>query len=234
MNRCLKFFLVSLILFTTKLSAQTVLLDVDRKADTLVYTFGPNMKNFSHLYLAYGFVAGSSEQGADIKYINSKEIKFGFRYKRKLSNTYSIGSDLYYSNTVYHLNTDSVSIISNASNYDKVYFDFHSLGVGLYNRINLNKKRGNSIGSFIDLGLGFNWNFNISNTTVVEVSNGNIVKTITKELNYVEDFNLTPFLRLGFNRYVFFSSYRLLNNFTESYNYPEFPSLIVGLELGLF
>src|SRR5687767_10866092 len=81
--------------FFSKASAQNVVLSQDVTKDTVQSKYGPNKKYFSHMYAGYGFVAGPAEsKGSAVKYGDSHEWLFGYRFKYKIGNVYALGFDV--------------------------------------------------------------------------------------------------------------------------------------------
>ena len=230
-----------LLILNFKSFAQTKILEVDRKIDTLPKTFGANLKNYLQMYIGYGFVVGQSEKGAAIKYGSSSDFVLGFRYKRKIGNVYSIGYDLNYHRTSFYLVQNSMKIIPDTILHDKEKFVFNAFGLSLYNRFNFDNHRGNYMGYFLDLGAGGDWDFNIKTVSEDKI-NGNIVTTSTKKLKYVNPYNYYAFTRLGFNKYILSAAYRISDQFIDSLakvygsykNYPELPRIIIGLQIGFY
>ena len=228
--------------------AQTVLLEQDVNADTIPKIVGPNLKHFSHLYIGYGFVLGADAVGSEIKYGSSSDFVYGYRYKRKLSEFYAVGFDIFYHSTTFHLKQDSNKVLPNnilrKHKGEKDKLTFHNLSLGLYNRFNFGK-RGNYIGNFLDLGARVDWPFSVVHFTKDKLNtandnNGKVVKTKTTGLVYINQIYYNVFARFGFNKFVITASYRLSDLFKEDpelykgYDkYPELPLLIVGVEIGL-
>lgn len=223
--------------------AQTILLEQDVNADTLSPTAGPNMKNYTHSYFRYGFVLGKSDSaGTEIKPGYSNEFTFGVRYKRRVSNFYSLGFDVFYNNINYHLKQDSSKIFPNPVLHKKEKLAYNNFGAEIYNRINFGK-RGNIIGNFIDLGGYGEWGFTIKHFYRDELAvaqTGASVRDVTnKRLLYTNNLNYGAAARFGIGRYVIYGKYRLSDIFKEDYlaqtglNYAELPRIIVGIEIGL-
>ena len=221
---------------------QTVLLEQDINADTIPKIVGPNLKHFSHLYLGYGFVLGTNSIGSEINYGSSSDFVYGYRYKRKLSEFYAIGFDLFYHSTVFHLKQDSTKTLPNNILHDdkgeKEKLTFNNLSLGLYNRFNFDK-RGNYIGYYLDLGARVDWPFSVVHFTkdkfdFANINNGGVVKTKTTGLVYINPVYYNVYARLGFNKFVITASYRLSDLFKNEFDlYSELPLLIVGVEIGL-
>ena len=144
--------------------SQTVLLEKDVNADTIPKTGGPNLQHFSHFYFGYGLVLGADAVGSEIRYGSSTDFAYGYRYKRKLSEFYAVGFDVFYHSTTFHLKQDSTKVLPNNILHDekgeKEKLTFHNLSLGLYNRFNFGK-RGNYIGNFLDLGARIDWPFSV-------------------------------------------------------------------------
>jgi hypothetical protein len=234
---CIFLFIISLHCFS-----QTVLLEEDRTKDTVPTSFGPNLKNFLHFYLGYGFVAGPSEKGATINYGSSDRFIFGLRYKRKTGGVYSFGFDLNYHFTSFNLKQNAAKVLPDTILHKKEKFSEGALGFQLYNRINFDRKRGNYMGKFIDAGAGIDW-FSLSHITKDKLPDGSLHSTSTRKLNYVNPVYYYAFLKLGLNRIIFSAGYRLSDLFSDDKNilvngfpkpYPELPKLLVGIEIGFY
>ena len=228
--------------------AQQVVLAQDVAKDSVQRNFGPNRRHFTHLFVGYGLVAGASEAGSEIKYLNSHEWQFGFRYKFKVSNFYALGLEATLNPQTYYLKQTPEKTLPNFIQHDVEKLKFTNAGLGFYNRFNFGK-RGNYIGNFLDLGIYGNWMpvkahiyqdddlFGL----VGSLSGVKNVKVRENGLKYVEDFNYGVLARLGFNRYVFYGSYRLSNLFggyavldgygNNLFGFAELPRLTVGFQL---
>lgn len=220
-----------------------MLLEQDVNADTVLPSSGPNMKNYTHSYFRYGFVAGSSDSaGADIKPGYSSEFAFGVRYKRRISNFYSLGFDVFYNTINYHLKQDSSKIFPNPVLHKKEKLAYNNFGLELYNRINVGK-RGNILGNFVDIGGYGEWGSLIKHFYRDELAvaqTGASVREVTnKRLLYTSNLNYGAVARFGINRYVLYGKYRFSDIIKPGYlsqtglRYPELPRIIVGIEIGL-
>lgn len=212
--------------------AQQVLLEQDATFDTIAPTRGPNRANFSHFYISYGVPISDVHTGAEILTGKSFDFDFGYRYKRKISNFYALGFEIYYKVQDFNMKQDSGKIVPDTILHDKERLRFNNLGVGLYNRFNFGK-RGDLVGNFLDIGVYGSWTYRLAHITKDELPNGNKVRTHTRGLNYYEPINYGVIVRLGFNRYVFYGAYRLSDLFEQSYNYPELPFISAGIQIGM-
>ncbi len=245
-----RFYLITFcILFSLGSFSQTILLEEDVKADTIIPTFGPNMKNYYHFYVGYGLILGPDNIGSEINYGRSYDVSFGALYKRKVNNNYAVGIDLLIHQTSFNLKQDSSKILPNTSMHKNEKLVFYNLSLGLYNRINYGK-RGNYMGNYIDLGVRIDWPFSVVHFTkdkypVATANNGGTVRTRTSSLIFIEGFNYSIYARMGFTRYVLTASYRLSDLFitdAEVYQqyglgietYPDLPALVVGIEISLY
>ena len=211
--------------------SQTVLLHEDVK-DTVLGKRGPNLKNFSHFYFGIGFIAGKPDStGSDINSLRSVNVVFGYRYKLKICNFYSIGYDIAYNSYSYFLKQNSTKITPDTVLHEKEKLNFGNLGLSLYMRFNFGR-RGNHIGKFVDIGGYGDWTFNAVNFTKDKNSNGNIVKSRISNLHYFNSTNYGLMARIGFNRYVIYGNYRLSDIFKSSCNFSELPRLTIGLQIG--
>lgn len=231
-----------------EVKSQDVLLEEVVFADSADPSFGPNYKNYSHFYIGFGIVAGKSITGSQIKYGYSTEKSLGLRFKRKLNNVFSLGFNISYSHTQFHLSQDSTKTLPNNLLHDKERINFHNLYLGIYQRINWGK-RGNYVGNFIDFGGRLYWPFAINHVTKDQLpanhlNNGRMAKVKTSNLAYANPYNYCAVIRIGLNRYVFSASYRLSPLFkndpklfsqynSEIEKYEDLPLIIVGIEIGM-
>lgn len=220
------------------INAQTILLEQEPGKDTIPETYGQNLKNFSHFYYGLGFIAGAGDNnGLKINYFMSNELTLGLRYKRKVNNFYALGADINCSIQNYNINQNSLKTFPNAILHDKEKLLTRELGLEFYNRFNFGK-RGNYIGNFIDLAAYGQWDFFPTYVTIDNYKSGNAAlakktKQIHSSLTYTNPFNYGLTARIGFNKYVFYGSYRLSNIFKDSSQFPELPGIIIGIQLGL-
>lgn len=247
-----KYFFFSIIVFVlfifsiNKGRAQSILMEEDVNADTIPLSSGPNMKNFTHTYFRYGFALGKADSaGVEVLPGASAGFTFGIRYKRRFSNFYSLGFDVNYNNINYRLKQDSSKRFPDPVLHDKEKIAFNNLGFELYNRFNFGK-RGNILGTFIDLGGYGDWAFSVKHyykdiPEIASIIGANSVEVTNSRLVFVNPFNYGAGLKIGMNRYVIFAKYRLSNLFKDNFIVaypaltvnPELPRIIVGIEIGL-
>lgn len=229
---------VSMLFLVNMAFSQGVVLEQDVNKDSIPPTFGPNLKNYGHTYIGLGWVLGQSDSaGATINMGSSTDFVVGYRYKRKLSNFYAIGFDLNYGVTSFNLKQDSSKILPNGVLHDKEKLNTNQLGLILYNRFNFGK-RGNYLGKFIDLGGYGNFTFNVKHIykdsyVIANSDNASVRKVVNTGLVYTNPVNYGVQARIGFNRYVFYGSYRLSDLFKSNFIYPELPRIIIGFQIGM-
>ena len=233
----------------SNLKAQDILLAEDVNADTAEVVRGPNKKKFAHVYFGFGFAAGPDSAGSRINYGKSFDLTVGRRLKWKVNRFYALGLDLTYHLSSFSLDQDAGKRLPNDSIHDSERLKLHNLTLGFYNRFNLNLQRGNYIGNFIDIGIRLDVPILATHITedkldFTNYNNGRKIRTKTRDLRFITDFNYSGYFRLGFNKYVLTASYRLSDLFISDSNlyakygygltkYPELPALNLGVELGL-
>ncbi len=213
---------------------QTMILQVDRATDSIPATRGPNLKKFVHFFLSAGFVAGADEAGARINYFSSGELGFGVRWKYKISTVYSTGFEWRVGYLANKLAQKTGKIFPDTILNDRERMDYNSLQLGYYSRFNLDPKRGNYMGYYVDIGIRGEWDFGIQHVTKNTLPDGSSVTAIFSSLPYVNRFNYSVFGRAGLNKVLFYASYRLSDLFEPGYHYPELPRLTAGIELSIF
>lgn len=235
-------FFAFLILFSAayRVSGQEVILEQDVWQNTEPQNWGPNLKHFIYPFTGYGFVAGAAETaGSQVKYGASHDWHLGLRYKLKLAELYAVGLDLHVNPQTFYLKQHAGKTLPNSLQHESEKLRITNVGLGFYNRINF-RKRGNYLGNFTDLGVFGNWLASSTHIARDQVeSNGEpageeiIVKS--NNLNYLTDFHYGLLARIGFNRFVFYGTYRLSNLFNnrQGKNFAELPKMVIGFELGL-
>lgn len=221
-----------IVLLGTSCWSQTELMHQDVKENVLG-KHGPNLRNFSHFYVGFGFIAGSSDSvGSEIIIGRSTNFVLGYRYKFRISNFFAIGCDASYNSYSYAMKQSAGKITPDTILHGKEKLNLGDLGLSGYMRFNYGK-RGNRVGNFVDIGGYGDWRIAATNFTRDKMPNENVVKTTISHLNYLNATNYGALARIGFNRYVFYGYYRISDIFKSSYKYPELPRLTIGLQIGI-
>ena len=235
----LALFASGIIIFPDVGYTQNILLEEIVDADTVPQKFGPNQKNYTHSFLGYGLILGSSEgKGMDVKAGNSNEFITGFRYKRKITNWYAVGLEIAYGVASFHLRQNDEKIYPDTVLHDKEKISLNNFGIQLYQRFNFDK-RGNIIGKYMDVGGYFDWAFLVKHYTKDKhdkpSQHGGAKSTeVTQSgLIYTQPYNYGVSFRVGYNAIAVFGKYRLSDLFKPHHNLPELPRITVGLELGI-
>lgn len=221
-----------LFIFSLSTTAQTVLLSVDKDGEKIIQR-GPNLKNHVQVYFHFGFVAGSDKPGARIIYGSSTDLAFGIRKRHKISPLYSIGFEAEFERLSYKLKqTNEKFFPDTILNYSQSLRNF-SLGLGVFNRFNFDPHRGNFLGTYLDLGIMGGWDFGYYEYTRNKLPNGTKEAKSISNLSYVNNLDAKVCARMGFSHGSIYTSYRLTKLFKTSYNYPDLPRLVVGVELSV-
>jgi len=233
------FFLVLSMIFAD-LFSQEIIIEKDLKESPYAKKEnGPNLKHFRHLYLDLEFFTGTEQTGTRINYGSSYVTGAGFRYKLKLTELYSIGYDLGYSRFNYNIRQENSKFFPNNIIHDKEKIVLHNLNLEFYNRINL-KKRGNQIGTYIDIGIYGAWVVGGRNITIDAIDNSvyhsEKQRSIYRNLSYLNNFYAGLRARFGINRYSLVAGWRLtpLLDDTEYSSSASLSTLSAGLQIGLF
>lgn len=221
-----------LFIFSLSTSAQTVLLSVDKDGEKIIQR-GPNLKKHLQFYFHFGFVAGSDNPGAGIIYGNSIDLAFGIRKRHKINPIYSIGFEAEFARLSYKLNQTTEKFFPDTILYNSQSLRNFSLGLGVFNRFNFDPHRGNFLGTFLDIGIMGRWDFGYYEYTRNKLPNGTKEAKSISNLSYVNNHDAKAYARLGFSHGSIYTSYRLTSLFKTSYNYPDLPRLVVGLELSV-
>jgi hypothetical protein len=234
--------LIAIISFTGYLSAQEVVFE-EVYDDTVIPKKGPNLKHYRHFYFDLGFPVMNESSAAEIVHGSSVSFDFGYRYKRKICEYWAVGYDFSYSFQSYKMkDTDIPSIETDSieanKDYKKHHYGVHNLNLGVYQRINFNR-RGNSIGKYLDIGGYGGWNFatnHIYKRKGDSSESFRVIEINEKGIEYIERFQYGIEARLGTNRYSVSARYRL-SDLIDSDNevlLGELPRLRVGIQIGFF
>ncbi len=193
--------------------------------------FGPNRGFFYYPYFGVGWHIGGishlDEDHIDIIHGKSFELKSGTREHFKLNNLLALGLDFDLSLSSHRVKVgDPVGI---SPELIKEKYVFYKVGASGYLQINFKPRRGNQLGSYLDLGGFANYNFGRRHVTHWEYTNGDITKAIGKKLDNIERLEYGPLVRVGKNTWAIYTKYRVSNIFSSDF-YTELPRLTFGLE----
>ncbi|WP_125921499.1 hypothetical protein [Hymenobacter lapidarius] len=216
--------------------AQQVLVQANVADDTLKASLGPNRRYFGHLYAGYGLVAGRSEEGAALRHgLASSELRAGGRLKFRINQALALNLDLGYAYLRYDLRQNAQKVVPAPVQHRRESLGLHQLYSEASLRLNVGR-RGNSVGSYLDLLGGGGWVAATSHVTEDVPSAGvRSVETTERGLSYLRRWTAATGARLGVDRYALVGRYRLTSTFGPEYQaWPELPRWVVGLEIGLF
>jgi hypothetical protein len=226
------FLLIALMIAFFSMDAQTVLLEEEVDYYEETPENGPNRKNFYHVYGSWGMMFGATDGGrSDIIPYFSDHGDLGFRYKRKFSNFYSMGYEVFTSSYAFRLADKNSRTLPDTIHYDKEKINLYALGAGYYNRFNFGR-RGDYIGNFLDIGVYGEWNFASRYMYKHELNDGRKRKFKVSNPDYLNTLNYGAFARAGYNRYVLYARYRLSSIIDQDKKYADLPVFTVGIQIG--
>jgi hypothetical protein len=219
-------------LFTFGLSAQDTLMLEKEPMKKMENRKGPNSSRFSHLYYGVKFPIPIGTEGSEILFWNSYGMEFGHRSKLRVSNFYSLGFDVAYAFNRYRMKQVDGKITPDAVLYDKQSIRNNEWRLGFYNRFNLDLKRGNVMGKYIDLGVYGTYHFGNKTWTEVEADNVTVT-TVTRKLDYIEPWGYGVYAHLGAGAFILKFEYRLSPYFKEDTVFPDLSPYTIGMQVGL-
>ena len=218
--------------FSTALFSQDVLFSQKVKDSYEDKIFGKNQKHYVHSFFSLSFVPFVEENNIKIKFPFSCDAEFGIRYKRKINRMLDFGFDFGCSMLQYRIAQDAGKNVTDTHLYDKERLIVSSLPFRVFLRINMEKRRGDYIGKFMDLGGGVNWNFNFTQYTLIKSDD----KRTRSKITGWDQFNpltYNAFIRFGKNYFAVRADYRLASLMKDSAA-PDLPPLLIGIDLGSF
>ncbi|MDP2423543.1 MAG: hypothetical protein Q8M23_04280, partial [Bacteroidales bacterium] len=187
MLRIVLFFFI--IILATPISGQQILISEDLRGDTMVPKFGMNRKNFGHFYSGFHGFAGSAESLADsLNYTTSWAFDCGYRYKRRFSQVLSAGIEWQIKRLSYSTRQWDKLHTSAATKVDKQKLVFLQTGLSFYQRFNYDKRRGDYVGRYFDVGVYGDWSFNIRHEYFYRNRAGAKVRIRESGLDFIQPF----------------------------------------------
>lgn len=227
--------------FSLSAGAQTVLMEEYPGYDTIVPTWGKNLKHYIHLYFSYSVFADNfSNNSAESKIPGSSEFTIGLRYKRKITTFYAMGLDFGMNTAGFSIKQTDQKTFPLPGKHKKESININMLSLEYYNRINFDR-RGNKTGKFIDIGAygfyGFNsWHFIRDESDTLGIGYSKAIETKLYKPDYLINYGYGCSFRLGFNSLVFTARYRLSDMVKKDGNYtgfPELPRLNAGVQISI-
>jgi len=212
--------------------AQTVKMEVDTDTTTSK-NYGPNQRNFIHTYFSYGFIPMTGQNGALTEPLKNFNIVIGVRYKRKWSKIFSNGIDLAYQNQIFSLKQTTGKILPDTMINEKESLLSYSFLADVFQRFNFGN-RGDVVGTFLDIGAGFNFLVTMQHETVNTLSSGIVLTKNEKNLPYNQNNYFHLLARFGYNRWILSAQYRLNPLINQNYGYPDLPPLSISFQIGLY
>lgn len=207
--------------------AQTIEMEQDVNADTVLSNYGKNRKHFVGTTLGFGVVAGQTN--SDSMQLGGLSDKFttGIYYKNKVSKAYSILLSANYGLSIYRFKTEEETLF-NRLRINEVNAEFG-------NRFNFGR-RGNVVGNYLELGISGIYVFHTKQESKQKVDDPEVNyksrKVEFSGLKYVEQINYAAHARLGFNKFAITAEYRLSDLLNANAGY-SLPPLILGLRMDL-
>lgn len=233
--------LLFLTLFLTLINckAQEILLEEDVRDLYDEYPErGPNLKHFHHFHIDYLlFIKDKQLPQFELKIPASRTFAMGWRYKRRFNDFVAVGVGANYRNQSFLIKQNNQNNFPDTLLHDKEKIKFNTLDFEIFNRINF-RKRGNTIGFFLDLGVYAGYNLWVKHVTYDEYeeyseNKSKSLTTINQNLKYINYFSYGTKARLGYNRYVLSACYRFSDLIKKDFK-AKLPPLSIGFEIGIF
>lgn len=229
--------IISLILFLHFALAgysQTILMqDSNPMAAYEVKKNGPNLQNYGQWFIGFGAVTPVGASSDNTIFGKSLLFDFGYRYRYRVSNFFNTGFDVSYYLQGNRLNDAGMEKVFDGLVHTRENLVQNELRLSPFLRFNLTPKRGNYLGTYVDLGSYIAWNFIPVFRAVDTRLNNNENRSYNRQFDPMQkryDYGLTG--RIGRNKLIVFAHYRL-SDLLKSSNLPDLPRLAVGIQFGL-
>lgn len=219
---------------------RNVNIHVDVDTTRTIPKYGENRRWFVHQ--TYGLYArfGPNETGAKTLG-RSIMFDYGVQTKLKLWKWDALCLNVNVGQERWSLAQDSQKILPDTLLHKTERFQFNRLQGELCNRVNLNRHRGNIIGTYLEFGVYGNrmyHNLHITRDSVdaTPVSGPKLVKTRETQLPYINPMQYGFVARFGSEYFALSATWRVSDYFknNETYAYPELPRLWFGIVLSAY
>jgi hypothetical protein len=224
--------LLALLLAGPAARAQQVLLQTDVANDTIPNRTGPNRRYFGHLYVGYALAAGSSALGVRPGAASS-ELQVGGRLKRRLSSVFALNADLRYAYLRYGLDPEVTRPAPFGPGFDSQVLSYHQVQGEASLRLNPARRRGNTVGRYLDLLAYGGWAVTTNYATEGPNPGGGRLEVVAHRPDYLARWQGGIGARLGSNSLALVGRYRL-SDAVRGPGLPEPPRWLLGLEVGWF
>lgn len=223
---------LALVLSAPGAHAQQVLLQTDVAEDTIPNRTGPNRRYFGHLYAGYALATGPSALGVNPGF-SSFELQLGGRLKQRLGPFFALNTDLRYAYLRYGLDPGASRPGVFGAGFDSQYLSYHQLQSEASLRLSPYRRRGNTVGRYLDVLAYGGWAFATTYATTGPGPSGGQLETVAHQPDYLARWLGGVGVRLGSNSVALVGRYRL-SEALRGPGLPEPPRWQLGLELGWF
>jgi opacity protein-like surface antigen len=205
--------------------------------------FGPNSKFFQSGVLGFAWTMpiNTNDSLEVTNDINSNQLVFGNRYKLKLNEYFALGMDIVYMRQGFSIRQGNTNLLSPEHIHKKQRLAFHNLAVGGHVRINF-QKRGDYLGSYVDLGAELHWvmaerHFTLDKVDPSQHQGAEKIRIQSSHLDFTRDIQHYAVARFGVNTIIASARYRFSDIFNASENInngmklPELPRFSIGVEI---
>jgi hypothetical protein len=225
--------LLALLLAGPAARAQQVLLQTDVANDTIPNRTGPNRRYFGHLYVGYALAAGPS--ALDVKRgATSSELQIGGRLKRRLGPYFAVNTDLRYAYLRYGLDPDAAARPAPfGTGFESQVIGYHQVQGEASLRLNPARRRGNTVGRYLDLLAYGGWAFATNYACEGPGPSGGRLEVVAHQPGYLARWQGGVGARVGSNAFALVGRYRL-SEALRGPGLPEPPRWQLGIEVGWF
>ena len=228
-----------LILLSSATCAQTVLIKevVPEDFSKIDGDYGPNRKKYTYPYFGYGTHSSLVNLNNDTLLqsgANSFFVEFGTRRKHKLNNLLNIGTEFQTDFQQYGLSVkSSVPELPYAlAGITKAKHSSFNVGTALYLQLNFKPKRGNQLGTYLDLGGYARANFLRKISYTYNSPNSTTMTTAINNPDLMSRYEYGGLVRFGRNIFAINAKYRvsqLLIETVQGYTY-DLPRFSLGIQ----
>lgn len=227
------FFVISLLLLCTgNLLSQTVLMDREVSGPyARQKNWGRNRANMIMPHVQLQWAIGPEKNGAEIAIGPSYNFRAGVSYKRRINGWLSVGPTLQYSTERFVMRQTTHKTVPDSILHEREWFNLQGMVGGGFVRFNFRARRGNTYGTFAEIGGHFVFIPRFTHVTLETLPGGEVQEIRTQNLSYTLRSYGEAYIKLGWMHFSFVTSYRFTPLFKPNSGLPDLPPVKVGLQV---
>lgn len=229
--------IIAVLLASAQCLAQKVLIEEQPDINKTATNWGPNRKHFIQTTAYTGIFLPVGENLLNLKTAQSQSWGITIQYKRRFSQVFSLVAGATYNSDRFSFDTNQASFINSSQEYSKEYLKLQTVGYNERIRLNLNRRRGNHLGKYIDIGFFSEFLVASKHIGIIpgdeNIDNFKSVKTTESGLNYLQPFHYGIIVQFGINNISLYYKGKLTEWFSDTTIAGILPAHQIGINYAI-